>query len=334
MGQLLSSLNLRGGDTIVPELGFDIETATPSTDELSLYNQLSELLVQPGPRLLQVLGQYTSGSTLIRDAIATPNPENENKAWEAVLPTVDMLRDFYDYAGDLGKGLPRLLDVLCQGNVSKNLEEHQGLTKLLADLLDFVFEFDHLKMRNPTLQNDFSYYRRMLQRGRYSSTERLSVNEPVSDLRSAMVEDDRANQISLFIAYPTPMLKCVIDTATEFVEKKGLQKSMAECLAALWAACFQTVSKKRSLGPDLSAFCLKVMVVSIILYDHIDPNGAFSKGSPINIKNSVKIIQTIHALNIPKESSASNLLSALRYNSKHLNDDSTPKGVKNVVLTA
>ncbi|KAL0098155.1 hypothetical protein J3Q64DRAFT_1716975 [Phycomyces blakesleeanus] len=334
MGQLLTSLNLRGGEAIVPELGFDIETATPSSDELSLYNQLSQLLVQPGPSLLEALSQYTSGSELIRDAIATPNPENENRAWEAVLPTVDMLRDFYEYAADLKKTLPRLLDVLCQGNVSKNLESHQGLTKLFADLLDFVFEFDNLKMRNPTLQNDFSYYRRMLQRGRYSSTDRPSLDEPVSDLRSAMVEDDRANQISLFIAYPTPMMKCVIDTTTEYVEKNELQKSVGECLAALWAACFQTVSKKRNLNPELSSFCLKVMVVSIILYDHIDPNGAFSKGSPINIKNSVKIIHTIHALNIPKESSASNLLSALRYNSKHLNDDSTPKGVKNMVLAA
>jgi hypothetical protein len=33
----------------------------------------------------------------------------------------------------------------------------------------------------------------------------------------------------------------------------------------------------------MSTFCLKVMVVSIVLYDHIDPNGAFYTNPPINL---------------------------------------------------
>lgn len=135
-------------------------------------------------------------------------------------------------------------------------------------------------MRNPTMQNDFSYYRRMLQRGRYGT----APDESTSDLRSAMDQSDEANRISLFIAYPTPMLKCVIDTTTEFVTKHRLQRSVGDCLTALWAACFQTVNKKRALSPELVGFCLKVMVVSIILYDHIDPSGVFSKNSPINVR--------------------------------------------------
>ena len=47
---------------------------------------------------------------------------------------------------ETGEGVPKILDVLCQGDVGKNLERHQGLTKLFADILDFVFEFDHLKV--------------------------------------------------------------------------------------------------------------------------------------------------------------------------------------------
>ncbi|KAG1068448.1 hypothetical protein G6F42_026378 [Rhizopus arrhizus] len=172
----------------------------------------------------------------------------------------------------------------------------------------------------------------MLQRGRYSSQDgRDGDDSAVSDLRNAMIEDDQANRISLFIAYPTPMLKCIIDTTTKFVNKNRLQKSVGDWLAALWATCFNTVSKKRNQNPEISAFCMKVMVVSIILYDHIDPNGAFYKNSPINIKHSVKIIQTITTVK-SNEYSATNLLSALRYNSKHLNDDTTPKNVKNLVL--
>jgi len=67
------------------------------------------------------------------------------------------------------------------------------------------------------------------------------------------------------------------------------------------------------------------MVVSIILYDHIDPQGAFNKQSPINIKSSVKAIQT-HGIN-----EYSNLMSALRFNTKHLNDETTPKNIKQLL---
>ncbi|KAI8641787.1 hypothetical protein BD408DRAFT_202134 [Parasitella parasitica] len=332
MGQLISGLNLRPGDTLVPELGFDLKNATPSSDELQMYNKLSSSLVEPGPALLLLLKNYVPASDQIRDAIAKPTPENESKAWDAVTPTVDFLRNIYGYSADLQEGLPKLLGVLCQGDVSKNLEKNQGLAKLFAELLDFVFEFDNLKMHCPTLQNDFSYYRRMLQRGRHSGHDGRDGDENlVSDLRSAMIEDDQANRISLFIAYPTPMLKCIIDTTTVFVNNNQLQKSVGDWLAALWSTCFNTVSKKRKQKPETSAFCMKVMVVSIILYDHIDPNGAFYKNSPINIKHSVKVIQTITTLK-SNEYNATNLLSALRYNSKHLNDDTTPKGVKNLVL--
>lgn len=142
--------------------------AKPSTEELDLYNHLSAILVQPTPALLASFKQYQSASDLIREAIANPTTEKEDRAWDAVLPIVDMLRDFYAYAQETGMShtpeiemrkhvhwpgmlpleekLPQLLNVLCQGDVNKNLERHQGLTKLFADILDFVFEFDYLKV--------------------------------------------------------------------------------------------------------------------------------------------------------------------------------------------
>ncbi|GAA5815522.1 hypothetical protein MFLAVUS_009034 [Mucor flavus] len=324
MGQLLTSLNLR--------------EATPLSEELGDYNQLLTLLVQPNSTLLKSLKEYKPASDCIRNAIAQPTAENEDKAWNAVLPTVDMLREFYNYSSELERGIPMLLNVLCKDGVTKDLDRHPGLTKLFADILNFVFEFDYLKIRNPTLQNDFSFYRRTLQRGRSNPVE----NNSGSDLRSAINEDDLANRISLFIAYPTPMLKCVIETTTKYVQTNRLVKSVSDWLASIWFACFQNLNtnnhnKKKSNQHSPSTennvtFYLKVMVVSIILYDHIDPNGAFSKYSPINVKNSLKTIQVTNNLNQQEQSSTSNLISALRYNSKHLNDESTPKGIKNLVM--
>ncbi|KAI9359848.1 hypothetical protein BD770DRAFT_419396 [Pilaira anomala] len=341
MGQLLASLNLRGNSDIVPEIGFDIEKATPLSEELGDYNQLLTLLVQPNSSLLKSLKEYKPASDSIRNAIAQPTIENEDKAWNAVLPTVDMLRQFYHYSSELERGIPMLLNVLCKDGVTKDLDRHPGLTKLFADILNFVFEFDYLKIRNPTLQNDFSFYRRTLQRGRTNNNNTIRKDE--SDLRTAMNEDDLANRISLFIAYPTPMLNCVIETTTKYVQSNRLVKNVSDWLASIWFACFQNLNnnnKKKStttttiISKENLSFYLKVMVVSIILYDHIDPNGAFSKYSPINVKNSLKTIQTTNNLNQQEQSSTSNLISALKYNSKHLNDESTPKGIKNLVMAS
>ncbi|KAI9257892.1 hypothetical protein BY458DRAFT_518448 [Sporodiniella umbellata] len=322
MGQLLSSLNLRGHSDIVPEIGFDMETAQPTTEELEIYNELDRLLIQPQADLIDLFKDYQPSSKVIRNAIASPSAENEERAWEAVTPTVHMLRTFYSYSSDLGRGMPRLLNVLCSDGTIRHLDRQPGLTKLFVQVLDFVFEFDYLKIRHPTVQNDFSFYRRTLQKGRQIS------QEGVSDLRSAMDEDDLANRISLFIAYATPMLKSLIDTLTKHAQSTQAVHSIAEWLVNIWAVCYHTLCKKKNQS-NLGS-CLKVMVVTIILYDHIHPQGAYLKSSPINVKQSLKVIQTTHTQQ--EQSSPINLISALRYNSKHLNDESTPKSIQHIIM--
>lgn len=76
--------------------------ARPSSEELGIYNQLHALLVQPNSNLLKILKEYKPASDEIRNAIATPNQENEDKAWNTILPTVDALREFYSYSSELG----------------------------------------------------------------------------------------------------------------------------------------------------------------------------------------------------------------------------------------
>ncbi|KAI7816881.1 hypothetical protein BC939DRAFT_467631 [Gamsiella multidivaricata] len=227
---------------------------------------------------------------------------------------------FYQYSTSIENCLPQILQTLCIGDVNKNLEKHQTLARILCRLLDFVFEFDSLKMRTPQIQNDFSYYRRCLSRGKLS-------NE--GDLKSAINEDELANQISMFYAYPTPMLKTVTEVTTDFVARHHVGRSVSECLATLAGVCYNTVNnKKKPQRPETTAFCLRVMVIAIIIYDHIDPQGAFIKSSPINIKSSVKAIHS-HG----NSSDTPNLLSALKFNTKHLNDSSTPKTIKTLMAS-
>jgi hypothetical protein len=97
-----------------------------------------------------------------------------------------------------------LLKQLCVTSPTRtlknNLETYQASVLALAQLLTFALDFDDLKMTNPSIQNDFSYYRRTLSRLK-SSPEAKEM------LEQAVVKDELANRMSLFYAYPTPMLK-------------------------------------------------------------------------------------------------------------------------------
>merc|ERR1712232_894449 len=119
---------------------------------------------------------------------------------------------------------------LTAGNPVDTLEEKQALAKQCAELLSFVLKFDDLKMNNPAIQNDFSYYRRTL--------SRMKMKDPASD-DSAVVNNEEANRMSLFYASPTPMLKRFSETTTKFVsENKTIPvENTTDCLAIMSTIC-------------------------------------------------------------------------------------------------
>merc|ERR1712062_324554 len=71
---------------------------------------------------------------------------------------------------------------------------------------------------------------------------------------------------------------------------------------------------------------VRVVVGLVILYDHVDPKGVFVKGSKVDVKGIVKTI-----CEFPD---CDKLLDAIRYTTVHLNDESTPKDVKKIVVQA
>ena len=89
----------------------------------------------------------------IFQAITTPGPETEEAAWNAVLPAVDQLQEFYDFSIELENSFPKLLVALCKNDPKDSLANQQALAKQLADMFDFVLRFDDAKVRffPPTL---------------------------------------------------------------------------------------------------------------------------------------------------------------------------------------
>lgn len=328
MGNLLKLLTREDSDGCGSkfDIFLDFENATPTESEKEVYDVVNSVL-DVAPQILQELQGYRGAGEEIRQAISNAlNEELQEMAWRAVVPLVGKLKTFYEFALDLEAVLPQLLYALCSGPESplEHLERQQALAKQFAEILHFTLKFDDLKMTNPAIQNDFSYYRRTLSRRKMANAD--------DDNEGIQVTNEMANRMSLFYAYPTPLLKTLSDATSKFVtENKSLPiENTTDCLSTLANLCRTMIENpefsSRVANQETYLFCLRVMVGLIILYDHVHPIGAFAKTSNIDIKASIKVLKD------QPQGSVDGLLNALRYSTKHLNDETTPKNVKGLLV--
>eukprot|EP01105_Mastigella_eilhardi_P028654 TRINITY_DN95_c2_g1_i3.p1 TRINITY_DN95_c2_g1~~TRINITY_DN95_c2_g1_i3.p1 ORF type:complete len:346 (+),score=132.09 TRINITY_DN95_c2_g1_i3:88-1038(+) len=316
MGQALLKQFKKSDGTA--QVFFDFDNAVPSAEEQGLWNQIHSVL-QQGPALLEKLKAYTGCETYIRAAITNPCPENEETAWNKVLPGVDQLQEFFDFSLQLEQHFPKLIVALCKDDPKASLANKQALAKQLGDVFDFVLRFDDAKMINPAIQNDFSYYRRTLNRMKLAKKD-----------GNIKVRDELANRMSLFFAYPTPMMKVISETTAKFLDANKTtipKENVNEALAVMANTCCDMVDKKRFDKPDTNLFCLRAMVGALILYDHIADGGAFNKKSPIHVKDCVTVLKAFNEANID------GLMNALRFTTVHLNDQDTPSAIKQLLAS-
>jgi len=313
MGSLISYLSQ--GDRS-EDIMIDFEKAEPQTDiEKEIHANVSAVL-NKGPNILDRLQSYQGCEEFIRKAITNPGPETEEAAWEAVLPAVDELKQFYDFSLELDEVFPKLLAALCKTDPKANLANLQSLAKQLANVFDFVLRFDDLKMVNPAIQNDFSYYRRTLNRMKLSKKD-LNIS----------IRDELANRMSLFFAYPTPMMNVINETTVRFLSQgEGVPRdNVTNALATMANICQEMVEKKTFENTETNMFCLRSMTGSIILFDHLHATGAFSRRSPIHIKGCITVLRNING------PAKDGLLNALRFTTIHLNDPDTPANIRHLL---
>eukprot|EP01100_Stratorugosa_tubuloviscum_P007622 TRINITY_DN314_c1_g2_i1.p1 TRINITY_DN314_c1_g2~~TRINITY_DN314_c1_g2_i1.p1 ORF type:complete len:310 (-),score=129.79 TRINITY_DN314_c1_g2_i1:97-1026(-) len=301
------------------DLALDFDTVQPTAEERQTYDEVAPVLAKSGV-ILEGLQNFKGCEEFIRRAIAQPSPEAEEQAWNAVVPAVERLKTFYDYSLELQEVIPKLLRSLCRtANARQCIETQQALVKQFADVFNFSLRFDELKMVNPAIQNDFSYYRRSL--------NRMKLAKKTGELT---IRDELANRMSLFFAYPTPMMNTINETTVKlFHSDTTIVKANVEAGLEMMAnICQYTIESRRNSGrplPDASAlFALRGMTGSIILYDHLHPQGAFHRKSPINIKGCISVLRA--------HSSTEGLLNALRFTTIHLNDAETPNAIKQLLL--
>uniref|UniRef100_A0A8C0RIV8 CYFIP related Rac1 interactor A n=1 Tax=Canis lupus familiaris TaxID=9615 RepID=A0A8C0RIV8_CANLF len=273
-----------------PHFFLDFENAQPTEGEREIWNQISAVL-QDSESILADLQAYKGAGPEIRDAIQNPNDiQLQEKAWNAVCPLVVRLKRFYEFSIRLEKALQSLLESLtCPPYTpTQHLEREQALAKEFAEILHFTLRFDELKMRNPAIQNDFSYYRRTISRNRINNMHLDIENE---------VNNEMANRMSLFYAEATPMLKTLSNATMHFVsENKTLPiENTTDCLSTMTSVCKVMLEtpeyRSRFTSEETLMFCMRVMVGVIILYDHVHPVGAFCKTSKIDMKGCIKVLK-------------------------------------------
>lgn len=205
------------------------------------------------------------------------------------------------------------MDAECaEADGGEALRSNVALAKQVAQLFDFVFHFDEAKMINPAIQNDFSYYRRVLSRMKNANKEEKA---------KVKVDEELANKMSFFFAYPTPMMKVVIDATTEF--DKSSRPRLIGGLATIANLCLRALEKREEAGEGAGGgegaetmLFLCAMSGSIILVDHLHDEGAFFAKSPIRIKAAITLLKG-HA------EPTDFLLNSLRFTTLHLNDEQT-----------
>ncbi|XP_053207130.1 CYFIP-related Rac1 interactor B-like [Panonychus citri] len=312
----------------------DFENAQPSESEKQIFQEVEMVLIKASD-LLHQLQTYKGASNEIREAIA--NPQNDliqMKAWQTVTPLVDKLKDFYLFSVHLESVIPKLLRALTSGPMTPqhHLETQQALVKQFAEILDFVLKFDDLKMSNPSIQNDFSYYRRTTSRISLPMDCNLTPGTLTYRQYHHDLSKELANRMSLFYANATPMLKVLSDVTSNYVisNKNVPMDNTTETLSTMAKVCQRMIENpefcSRFQNGDTILFVLRVMVGVIILYDHVHPSGAFSKSSPIDIKGTIKVLRD------QPSNVVEGLLNALRYTTKHLNDENTPKQIKALLV--
>lgn len=298
-------------DVDVSDVFVDFKSAQPSENEKALCEQV-DLLLNRGSELVKHVEGYTDCSAVIRKALSNPTPENEEEAFKIVKTNANLINDFYQHSKSMEVVFPKLLKALSADDEKRSVQDKQAVAKKTAELLDFVLKFDELKMLRPGMQNDFSFYRRSL--GRHAADPDL------------IVKDDEASFISLFIAQPIPMMTVLISSTSELLNQDAQSSTtIPRVLATMANVCLHLVKTKTFPDDaDTNRLCVRTMVSSIVLFDHISAEGAFVKRSGINIKSAVSILTSDY-----KDQKC--LINALKFSTLHFSDDSTPSYITSML---
>jgi len=322
-------------------------------------------------QLLEFLQNYGAGGRqIIKEASAKINDNTvQTEAWNSLVPMVASLLKLKKMTDSLNEEVPEILSKMWGQKVSREslalidiFRKNMFLVVQLGKILDYAMRFDALKMNAPTIPNDISYVKRQ-----NTIRTKRNCNNDNPENREVLATHN-LEQLSMYYILPTPALKNIIDTVTNFFRNDNSKETSLDLIVSFGNICIKILSS--DLKSNYQRFgtigmIQRMMVASSLLYDHLHPDGVFVKESPINIRAVVDILldeagmstkrsrsisglgssnrrlamvnqtsverikreqnrQSLHDL----QDESKSLLSVLKYSSKHLRSETTPKSVE------
>ena len=237
------------------------------------------------------------------------------------------------------------------------IQEHMFLMLQLGKILDIVMRFDAEKIRSSSISNDISYVKRQVQ------VRQKNKAAAVPDKFKEAVNIQTLERLSMFYINATPSLSNTISITRSSTNNPDVTAQQLELIVVFCKICKKILLSDGLRGNfkkfNTIGMVQRIMVATALLYDHMSPAGVFCKESAITIKTIVEILQNEAGIKSTRSKSmgkkspstsptnvrsdrasyrelqveAGNLLTFLKYSSKHLNDASTPKAIQNIFKT-
>ncbi|KAL7715996.1 CYRIA/CYRIB Rac1 binding domain-containing protein [Entamoeba marina] len=280
-------------------------------------------IFQSATKIIDEISNFRGNDGLVREAITNPSQENEIAVWKAVGPQALMLHQWHLFALELEVEFDKLVSTLANADAKISLTNFPALCKQFGLALDFVLQFDTNKLSNSGIQNDFSYYRRTL--------NRMKKNFPDSEY---ILKDDEANKMAMFFASPSPMIKLLTDYVHNktFMNKPiEIRENFEELLSLLANVCHDMVDSGVFENIETNYFCLRVMAGCIVLYDTVCITGAFSKKSKIRVRECIVLLKRYKRGDVKTEEQTDLLLNTIRFTAK-VNAPDVPGTIKGLLM--
>lgn len=220
-------------------------------------------IVHRSVSVLESLRSYEGSDVHIRDACKDPaNEDLQLRAADSVTANMQTIMIFYEFSTDImgiARDLSPKINELAVGSTD---------AEIVANLILFCFEFDQLKNEMPSLQNNASYYRRIMTA---SNTSNIASLGSAANRNSGIVSADNAHLAAVWLAKPCSMMSSLFPLSPVSLSFFG-------------NICHTTLQQLPISDEENNRHWLRVWTAVIIIFDRNSPApGAFTKKSPVKV---------------------------------------------------
>ena len=280
-------------------------------DEETLVQSFQTSILTPSADLLFRFGNYKDANDLIVAAISNNCQENQDAAFNAVIPLIKFQEEIYDYSNKCLDAFKGFIDFFLNSEESLHVlvVRYQKIVKAISQLAEIALKFDEIKLMLPKLLSDISYFRRSSRRPDFTEFEDMYL---------------KSSTLSMFFASLNPFFSKLMEHINKVIEDPSKTHRVLDILATFADMYVSIANSYKDSNQENELLCIKGCVFFIVAFDNVSPVGAFCSKSPIHIENAIRIVVGYQ----PKQTY---LINSLKYSTKHFNEPTTSQIIKDLL---